>query len=56
MANQVTPLSMLKLQLHDWKVLLSQLEKNTDTPTADIAFCKGKIQQIEQEVKDLTLE
>jgi hypothetical protein len=56
MANQITPKAMLTLQLHDWKVLLAQLEANPDTPAADIIFCQAKVQQIEREINDLTIQ
>jgi hypothetical protein len=54
MANQITPKQMLQIQLHDWKVYLAQIEKNPDTPTTDLAFCKGQIERIEASISSIS--
>jgi hypothetical protein len=54
MANQITPAELLQVQLHDWNLLLAQLEQNPDTSAADVAYCQAKVQQINGEIQPLS--
>jgi hypothetical protein len=56
MANQLTPVQLLDRQLHEWKLLLAQLEANPATGTAYLAYSKAQIARFEQDLKDLKLE